>query len=280
MSCRALLCDLKRAVRIVGAVLSGPILLALPLASCGGASDLPPAEMPKAIHVEHVRVQYDAAFAPGTADLPPAQAAGLDNFLDRSNVRPSDPVYVATAAGDPLAAERGGRVALLLARRGLAAVSIAPPPSGVLPNHVLVLADRYVATPPACPDWSDDPSGSHSNVTSSNYGCATMTDLSLMIDNPRDLVTGRELGPAAGDPAADAMARYRTGTVKPFGGGAASGSAAPSGSSSGGSASGGSASGGSQSGGAGDSSAAAAASSVSTSPSATMLNGAVSPQVQ
>ncbi len=271
---RALLCDLKRAVRIVGTVLSGSILLALPLASCGGAPDLPPAEMPKAIHVEHVRVQYDAAFATGTADLPPAQAAGLDNFLDRSHVRPSDPVYIATAAGDPLAAERAGRVALLLARRGLAAVSIAPPPSGVLPNHVLVLADRYVATPPACPDWSDDPSGSHSNVASSNYGCATMTDLSLMIDNPRDLVTGRELGPAAGDPAADAVARYRTGTVKTFGGGAASGSAAPSGSSSGGSASGGSASGG------GGDSPAAAASSVSTSPSATMLNGAVSPQVQ
>ncbi len=206
------------------------------LAACSSEPTLPPpADTGKSIRVEHVRVQYAAAFAPGVSDLPAPEVARLDAFLDQSGMRPGDRAFVAGAPSDPLASARTGRIASLLARHGLG-VEPVPPPPGLEPNHVAILVDRYVAVPPACPDWSDDPTGSHSNnVTSSNYGCATLSDLSLMIDNPRDLDTGRELGPAAADPAADAVERYRTGTVKPFSGGSASSGGGSTSSSSGGS---------------------------------------------
>jgi pilus assembly protein CpaD len=172
--------------------------------------------MAKQIHVDHVRVQYAAAFAPGSADLLPAEAARLDSFLDQSDVQPGDSVFLAASPKDPLASKRAGRLAGALARRGLGAMPAAPPASGVSVNHVLVMVDRYVALPPACPNWSDPSWGDHSNEPNSNFGCATYTDLSLMVANPRDLMTGRAMGPADDAPAADAVTRYRTDTVKPL----------------------------------------------------------------
>ncbi len=148
------------------------------LAACSSEQPLPPPDMVKSIHVEHVRVQYAAAFAPGVSELPAPEVTRLDTFLDQAGMLPGDRVFVSAPTNDPLAGARTGRLASLLARHGLGIEPVPPPPGGIEPNRVLVLVDRYVAVPPACPDWSDDPSGSHSNnVTSSNYGCATLSDL-------------------------------------------------------------------------------------------------------
>ena len=113
----------------------------------------------------------------------------------------------------------------LLSRRGLGAETMAVPPSGVAPDHLLVLLDRYVVTPPACPDWSDSPNTPHSNVPGSNFGCATASNFALMVDNPRDLMVGRTLAPGEGDPALGAVQRYRNEAVKPLIGASASGGA-------------------------------------------------------
>jgi len=198
------------------------------LAACSSEPPLPPAQTAKAIRVEHVRVKYAAAFAPGESQLPPTEATRLNTFLDQSGMAPGDRAYVAASSSDPLASARVGRIASLLALHGLGIEPVAPPPGGIEPNQVLVLVDRYVAEPPACPDWSDDPSGTHDNTTSSNYGCATLNNLAQMIANPRDLDEGRDLAPANGDVSADAMLRYRTGAVLPLSSQSASGGASSS----------------------------------------------------
>ena len=199
-----------------------PLAAILALAACAPqqAIQVPP-DVAKTIHVNRVRVQYAAAFAPGTSDMQPGEPARLETFLDQTGTQPGDKVFLAASSGDPLASARTGRIAALLARHGLGVEPVAPP-EGVEPNHVLVLVDRYVAMAPACPDWSQEAWGDHDNEPSSNFGCATATDFALMIANPRDLVQGRALGPADGDPAADAVMRYRTGTVKALSGASAS----------------------------------------------------------
>lgn len=37
-----------------------------------------------------------------------------------------------------------------------------------------------------------------------------------MLDNPRDIMTGRTLGPADAEPSIEAVERYHTGQLKPF----------------------------------------------------------------
>jgi len=74
-----------------------------------------------------------------------------------------------------------------------------------------VVVERYVVTPPDCPNWTKPPYGDHSNTPASNFGCATATNLGLMVADPRDLVIGRSLGPPRGDPALYGYSRYRVG---------------------------------------------------------------------
>jgi pilus assembly protein CpaD len=200
-----------------------PLLATLALAACQApsmdAGDIPPPDKMSALHVERVRVQYDAAFAPGSSELPANEALRLETFVDQSGLRPSDRAFVASASGDPLAAARLGRLSALLARRGIGTAPVGPPPSGVAPNHVVLMVDRYVVTPPRCPDWSGSPATGHDNVPNGNFGCATANNFALMVDNPRDLIAGRALGPADAEPSLNAITRYRTEQVKPLLGG-------------------------------------------------------------
>ncbi len=196
-----------------------PLALALALAACGPltSSDdqLTPPDPMTQLHVDRVRVQYATAFAPRSSEIPAGEALRLQTFLDQVGLRPADQVYLAAPSGDALTAQREERIRELLERRGVGAVSIAPPAT-IQPDHIVVLADRYVVTPPTCPEWSGPSATGHSNVPNSNFGCATATDFALMVDNPRDLMTGRRLSPADAEPTIEAVERYRNGQVKPF----------------------------------------------------------------
>jgi pilus assembly protein CpaD len=194
-----------------------PLCVALALAACAAPSpDIAPSNSMASLHVDRVRVQYAAAFTPGGSDLPYGEAMRLETFLDQAGLRPDDRVYIASPCGDRLAAARVERITALLARRGIGTVAVAPPAAGIAPNHVVVLADRYVVTPPTCPDWSDSPATGHANTPNSNFGCATVSNFALMVDNPRDLMTGRALGPADAEPSIESVERYRTGQLKPL----------------------------------------------------------------
>jgi pilus assembly protein CpaD len=73
--------------------------------------------------------------------------------------------------------------------------------------------ERHLVQLPPCPDWSRESGVDYANLPGSNFGCATQTNLGLMIDNPSDLARGRKLAPADGIHAAEGIVRYRTGEV-------------------------------------------------------------------
>jgi pilus assembly protein CpaD len=190
------------------------LLLTLTLGACAPETAWMPTESPKKLHVERVRMKHDTAFAPGSSELSPAEAERLMTFLSQTTLHAEDRVYLAPAPEDRLAGARIGQMVKELNRRHIGAETLATPSDAVAPNHMLVLVDRYVVTLPNCPDWSASPVSDHSNVPSSNLGCANTTNLGLMVADPRDLVMGREPGPADADPALQAIARYRAGKVK------------------------------------------------------------------
>lgn len=175
-------------------------------------------ESPKRLHVDHLRMKFIATFAPDSADLSKTEIAKLDAFLDQSGVRHSDHVYIEASPDDPMAATRIGQLAQELDRRGLGAQAVPADADGPTANQLIVLVDRYVVSLPDCPNWTLPPANDHGNEVASNFGCATTTDLGLMIDDPRDLVIGRTMGPADANPAIDAVARYRDDKSKPLAG--------------------------------------------------------------
>jgi pilus assembly protein CpaD len=196
-------------------LLTSNLLLTLTLAAlvgaCAPVTSYTDAEAPKNLKLDSTTVQLDVRFAPGSASLAPGEAAHLRQLAASGRIAPSDRVSV-TAAGDSnLARQRFASIASLLLHYGV--VPVAAPPADVPPNHVLVGIGRTLVTLPACPNWSKPSSVDFDNQPSSNFGCATETNLGMMVANPSDLAGGLPAGAAAGRPAASAVGRYLTDKV-------------------------------------------------------------------
>jgi len=102
---------------------------------------------------------------------------------------------------------------LLLAGCTATTAANEPPPYKPKEAKVAVVNGRYVAVPPTCPDWSAPEANSFTNEPSSNFGCATETNLASMVANPADLARGNGKPVADGDLAALRVKQYRAGLV-------------------------------------------------------------------
>lgn len=103
-----------------------------------------------------------------------------------------------TTGRDEVASE-AGRYGLLLADR-------APVTAGqIAPGTVRIVVTRMNAAVPNCPDHSRKAEYTFEASTSSNYGCATNSNLAAMVADPGDLVRGAPGSPTT-DPATSAKA--------------------------------------------------------------------------
>lgn len=90
--------------------------------------------------------------------------------------------------------------------------AVAPVTAGAVPpGSIRVIASRATAGVPTCPAWERGELAPV-NYTSSNYGCATNSNLAAMIADPLDLVRGRDgTVDASANTAARAIRGYREG---------------------------------------------------------------------
>ena len=222
---------------MIARILSGLTLsLGLAVAAC---NPLTPPFKPgdssfKQLKVDYVRLTHPAVFGPNAVKLSGDESQKLSAFLDNAQITADDHVYIEPPSGDKLAAQRIGQIAHQLSARGIG-VRTLQAKGDVPPDQLTVLVERYVVTPPTCPDWTKDPVSDHENELYSNSGCANVTNLGLMVADPRDLVIGRQMGPEEGNPALAGISRYRAGKPKDLiSAGAYQAGAAPSNSSGGG----------------------------------------------
>jgi len=87
-----------------------------------------------------------------------------------------------------------------------------PPVNKVGPNGELI-------SPAGCPDWTASPYSTYENGQQGNFGCATVTNLGLMLVDPRDLERGSSGGhiPPDMNRAGKAIERYRSGVPAEIG---------------------------------------------------------------
>ena len=213
--------------------------LGLALAACsaadGGGRDPSwiEAHSPKELEVERADYRHAVYFETDQARLDAAQKDRLLDFLRVAEVGPGDTIYLEGHADErasdlynlDLAARRAESVRSFLDAQGFGAVAVrqtaygerAPAVPGDTPGawqqnrRVEVVVDRYLVVLPPCPDWSRRSGTDFANLPHSNFGCATQTNLGLMVAEPRDLVRGRALAPADGVREAEAISRYRAG---------------------------------------------------------------------
>jgi pilus assembly protein CpaD len=141
--------------------------------------------------------------------LSPTERERLIAWFDSIELRYGDQLFVDEPRAYPSPGARAG-VAAVLSEYGMQLQSGAPVIAGnAAPGTIRVIATRAVASVPGCPNWSEDQIIPTTN-TSSNYGCATNSNLAAMIADPNDLVRGRSSGTTgSGATASRAVRVYR-----------------------------------------------------------------------
>jgi pilus assembly protein CpaD len=186
------------------------------LQACDAPGEWSPAEAPRQLRVDFQRMTHTAGFAPNATQLTQSEQESLSAFLQTAQVTTDDPIYLEAVAGDRLGASRISALARDLTRQGYSVATLPAAPDAVPRNALLVVVERYVVTPPDCPNWTKSSSGNHENAPTSNLGCSNVTNLGLMVADPRDLVIARQLGPANAGQAGLAIQRYRNGQTAPL----------------------------------------------------------------
>jgi pilus biogenesis lipoprotein CpaD len=193
------------------------------------------ASSPKKLEVERAQYRHTIHFATDSAELTAIEQERLLTFLQTVEPSTQDTLIVEGHADEratdlynvELASRRITSVSDFLRDHGLGRIPVqtaafgerVPAAEGGDPaawqqnRRVELVLERHLVELPPCPDWSVESGTDYSNLPHSNFGCATQTNLGLMIDNPRDLARGRKLAPADGVHAAEGIVRYRTGEV-------------------------------------------------------------------
>jgi pilus assembly protein CpaD len=205
-------------------------LLGLALTACAPARMGPDPNLgwteagsPKALEVDRAEYRHAVYFDTDQARISGLEQDRLSAFLAsiHADERATDLYNV------ELAARRNESVDAFLREQGLSdltvtssafgeavpAVAGSGPQSWQQNRRVELVLERYLVTLPPCPDWSRQSGTDFANLPHSNFGCATQTNLGLMVAEPRDLVRGRGLAPADGVHQAEGIVRYRTGKV-------------------------------------------------------------------
>jgi pilus assembly protein CpaD len=193
------------------------------------------ASSPKQLEVDLAQYRHSVYFPTDRSTVPASERARLLSFLETVQPGGRDSIRLEGHADEraselynlELAADRNEGVEALLREAGLGdvpltkvaygetvpAVPATGPAAWRLNRRVELILERHLVTLPACPDWSRQSGTDFSNQPHSNFGCATQTNLGLMVAEPKDLVRGRTLAPADGVHQAEGIVRYRTGTV-------------------------------------------------------------------
>ncbi len=217
-------------------------ILGLGLTACASA-DLRPndnlgwlqASSPKQLEVDRAEYRHAVYFETDRAEIPGGEQDRLLTFLASVDPSASDTLRLEGHADEratdlynlELASRRAEAVTAFLRQHGFKDLTVTtaaygeavPAVAGTGPEvwrqnrRVELVFERYLVTLPACPDWSRESGTDFANLPHSNYGCATQSNLGLMVAEPKDLVRGRTLGPADGVHQAEGIVRYRTGKV-------------------------------------------------------------------
>lgn len=163
--------------------------LGLVLAGCGG---MPSNRSLYSVHQPVVeQSNYTLDVATGAGGMSFGEQRRLAGWFEAMDLGYGDRVYI----DDPMnsTATRGAvetiaaRYGILLERDG------APATAGYVNNgSARVVITRHKATVPGCPDWSARSDVNLGNATSTNYGCATNSNLASMVANPEHLLHGAE----------------------------------------------------------------------------------------
>src|SRR5437764_11933817 len=169
----------------------------LALAACRpAATEWTESEASKWIRLDNASVAINVRFAPGSAQLLPADAARRRAMTATGAIQPSDRVAVAVGGGPALEEARRDAISAALLSYGI--VTSPSALSGVATNHAVVEVGRYRVTTTPCPNCSKASGTDFALSFPSNWACSNPTNLGQLTAQPSDHVAGQPQSPDLG----------------------------------------------------------------------------------
>ncbi len=170
--------------KALASALSASLVLAL-----GGCGGMPSNTALDSVHqpvVSRTNYTLDISAGPGGVSIP--EQRRLSGWFEALDLRYGDRISI----DDPLKSG-ATRAAIdgVAGRYGIVVGEEAPVTPGMVnPGTVRIVVTRSSATVPGCPDWSAKSETNLKNGTSSNYGCATNSNIAAMVADPEHLIQG------------------------------------------------------------------------------------------
>lgn len=165
-------------------------ILALPIAGCVTDSQNRSVDSVHQPVVSYAAYTFDVQAGPDGA-LSAYEGRRLNDWFASIGLGYGDQVAIVTDAGYYSPSLRDG-IADVVARHGLLVTEDSSAAAGDAPQGaVRLIVRRATASVPGCPDWSARQETDMNLGASSNFGCATNSNLAAMIANPEDLVRGQ-----------------------------------------------------------------------------------------
>jgi pilus assembly protein CpaD len=177
--------NLIAAPRSAGAACA--LSLAILLGGCGVSTNRTVESTHQPV-VEKTNYTLDLTSGPG--GLPYSEQRRLADWFKTMDLRYGDRI----AIEDPLdSSQTRASIEGIAGRHGMMLSDTAPVTAGyVNAGNVRVVVTRSKASVPSCPNWRSKSDFNPNNATSSNYGCATNSNLAAMVANPEHLIKGAE----------------------------------------------------------------------------------------
>lgn len=138
------------------------------------------------------RTNYAIDLATDGSGIASADQSRLGAWFDALNLGFGDRISI-DSNGSYVSSDAARDVAFAAAERGLLIADTAPTtPGAIAPGSIRVVVTRSQASVPSCPNWSITTESNFNAGNHSNYGCATNSNLAIMVADPEDLVRGRE----------------------------------------------------------------------------------------
>lgn len=160
--------------------------LGLLVSGCGGMADNQTLESVHQPVVKRTNYTLDLTSGPGGLSIP--EQRRLAGWFEAMDLRYGDRI----ALDDPLdSPSTRSAIEAVASRFGLLVGDGAPVTAGyVNAGAVRVIVSRSTASVPTCPAWTSNSDFNPLNGTSSNYGCATNSNLASMVADPEHLIRG------------------------------------------------------------------------------------------
>lgn len=164
------------------------LALGVTISACGGTPSNRYLDSVKQPVVERtsMALEVDSAYD----GLPISEQQRVEGWFDAMGLRYGDRIAVNDPGGNPAVFEA---VQQLAGRRGiLVSTDGALADGSVSTGRARIVVTRSTASVPGCPDWSAKSGINYNNATYPNFGCATNSNLAIMVANPEDLIKGQQ----------------------------------------------------------------------------------------